>query len=137
MKKKLVHEIEAEELIKIINGSKEQVDVGKLTDAAKFIYEFGVKAGDTRIPAALIYHQYKEWRGGGKTTRKVEFFSDFQEYFDKKYINGMVYYLLDPKPFDLSAETYWKIRREVREKKAHKRRMNARKEKQRNEKDPT
>lgn len=124
-KKKIIQDMPAEELMKIARASSEAVDVGRLTDAAKFIYALNIRAGDERIPASLIYFTYKKWKGGGRPDPKWAFFKDFQQYFEKKMIQGGTHYMLDPKPFDLSKETYWEIRREIREKREKNRRKKA------------
>ncbi len=118
-KKKIIHDIPLEELLKIASDSDEEVVVDKLTEAAKFIYELGIKHGDTKIPAQIVYHTYKIWKGWqNKKQAKPLFFKDFSKYFESKRTKDGVHYLLNPKPFDLTEETYWIIRADIRREKS-------------------
>lgn len=105
----------ADDLAKIAMDSDEEVVMEKLTEAAKFIYELNIRHGDALIPAQVIYYTYKQWKGWqNRKQAKAQFFSDFAKYFDSHRTTDGMNYLLDPKPFDLSKETYWKIRAEIR-----------------------
>lgn len=124
-KNKIIHDLATEDLLKIINGSKEEVIMDKLSEAAKFIYDLGIKNGLEKISAQLVYHTYKEWKGwDNKRQAKPLFFRDFKKYFNSHRSSDEVYYLLDPKPFDRSKETYWIIRNEIRNEKARKNKKN-------------
>ncbi len=119
--KKIVHELSIDDLIALAQGASEEVIMDKLTEASKFIYDLGIKHGDTKIPAALVYHTYKHWKGWDqKRQSKPLFFKDFKTYFEPhRTTDGMVF-LLNPKPFDLSDDTYWLIRAELRNEKTKK-----------------
>lgn len=120
-KNKIIHELATEDLLKIINDTDEDIIMDKLSEAAKFIYACNIKHGLEKISAQLVYHTYKEWKGwDNKKQAKPNFFRDFKKYFEPKRNATEVYYLLDPKPFDLSQETYWIIRNEIRNEKAKK-----------------
>lgn len=119
--KKVVHELSVEDLIKLAQGSKEPVVMEELTEASKFIYALNIRHGDDRIPAQLIYYTYKQWKGWDKRPQpKPFFFRDFTKYFEQIRTKEGISYLLDPKPFDLSKETYWLMRKDQREQKAKK-----------------
>lgn len=122
MKKRIIHDLSDEDLIALVKGiSSEEVVMEKLSEASKFIYALDIKNGDTKIPAALIYHTYKCWKGWDqKRQSKPMFFRDFKKYFEPCRTNTEMCYLLNPKPFDLSEETYWLIKKEHREAKAKK-----------------
>lgn len=121
MQKKVIHEVPADELMKIALGSDEEILTDKLTEAAKFIYDMKIKQGDAKIPAELIYYTYKKWKGWGtKYQSKPEFFRDFKTFFTQhRTTNGMTY-LLNPKQFDLSEETYWLMKASQRNEKTKK-----------------
>lgn len=121
MNKKIVHELSIEDLVALAQGAKPEDIAEKISEAAKFIYEMNIKHGDAKIPAALIYHTYKCWKGWDqKRQSKPFFFRDFSKYFDPHRTTDGMCYLLNPKPFDLSDETYWLIRAEMRNEKAKK-----------------
>lgn len=117
--KKIIHDIPLEELLKIATESTEEIIVDKLSEAAKFIYEVGIKQGNTKVPAQVVYYTYKMWKGWqNKKQPKPLFFKDFSKYFESKRTKDGVHYLLDPKPFDLSQDTYWIIRSDIRRERA-------------------
>lgn len=119
--KKIVHELSVEDLIKLAGGNKPSNEVKDVTEAAKFIYALNLRHGDVRIPAQLIYYTYKQWKGWDKRPQpKPFFFRDFTTYFEQVRTKEGMSYLLDPKPFDLSKDTYWLMRKDQREQKAKK-----------------
>lgn len=75
----------------------------------RFIKEVGVKAGTTRIPAYIIFYTYFVWKGYNRRTR-LSFFRVFGKLFQKTQVFKSVGYLLDPKPFDLTPEGFFKAR---------------------------
>jgi hypothetical protein len=119
--KHVIHELSIEDLIALAQGADEEVIMDKLSEAGKFIFEMKIKHGDVRIPAFVIYHTYKNWKGWDqKRQSKPFFFKDFKKYFEPlRTTDGMVY-LLNPKPFDLSEDNYWLIRAEIRNEKTKK-----------------
>lgn len=119
MSKKIIHELSVEDLINLAQKSQEPVVMDELTEASKFIYELGIRHGDEKIPAQLIYYTYKQWKGWeNKFQPKPYFFRDFSKYFESVRSSDGINYLLDPKPFDLSKEAYWLSRKDAREQKA-------------------
>ncbi len=119
--KKLVHELSVEDLVALAAGAKPEDVVEKISEAAKFIYGCGIKHGDSKIPAAVIYHTYKHWRGWNqKRQSKPLFFRDFGKYFQPHRTTHGMTYLLNPRPFDLSEEAIWLVRKEIRDEKTKK-----------------
>lgn len=119
MSKKIIHELSVDDLIALASGAKAEDIVEKISEAGKFIYEMNIKHGDEKIPASLIYHTYKCWKGWDqKKQSKPFFFRDFRKYFPPYKTTDSMCYLLNPKPFDLSEETKWLYRKENREAKA-------------------
>ena len=118
--RKIVHDLSVEELIALAEGSKPvEHKVEEATEAAKFIYALNIRHGDARIPAQLIYYTYKQWKGwSNKYQPKPFFFREFTKYFEQVRTKEGISYLLDPKPFDLSEETYWIMRKQQRDEKA-------------------
>lgn len=119
--KRIIHTLSEEDLVALASGVKPEEIVEKLTEAAKFAYELNIRHGDTKVPAQVIYHTYKHWKGWNqKRQSKPLFFRDFGKLFEAHRVtNGMVY-LLNPKPFDLSQEAFWLIRKELRDEKTQK-----------------
>ena len=116
--KKIIHELSIEDLIALASGAKPEEVVQKVSDAGKMIFELKIKHGDTKVSAAIIYHTYKHWKGWDqKRQSKPIFFKDFKKYFEPFRNGDGIYYLLNPKPFDLSEEAYWIVRKELREEK--------------------
>lgn len=116
MSKKNVYELSVEDLIKLAQDSKQPVVMDDITEASKFIYALNIRHGDVRIPAQLVYFTYKQWKGWDKKPQpKPYFFRDFSKQFESVRTNEGTSYLLDPKPFDLSEENYWLMRKDLRE----------------------
>lgn len=121
MSKKIIHELDLDDLIALASGAKPSEVADKLTDASKFIYDMKLKHGDTKIPAEVVYYTYQEWKGWDKPRQsKFMFTRDFNKYFEpSRSTNGMVYFL-NEKPFDLSTEAYWDMKRRQRAAKSQK-----------------
>lgn len=119
MSKKIVHELSIEDLLKLAQGSSEPIVMEGVSESSKFIYALNIRHGDERIPAQLIYHTYRHWKGwANKPQPKPYFFRDFSKQFEQVRTKDGMCYLLDPKPFDLSKETYWLLRKDIREQRA-------------------
>ncbi len=118
MSKRIVHTLSDDDLVALAAGAKPEDIVDKLTEASKFIYELNIKHGDTQVPAQVIYHTYKHWKGWNqKRQAKSLFFRDFKVYFESHRVTDGIVYLLNPRPFDLSQENFWLIRKEIRDEK--------------------
>ncbi len=119
--KRIIHELSEEDLVALASGAKPETIVEKVSEAAKFVYDLNIKHGDEKVSAQLIYYTYKHWKGWDqKRQSKPTFFRDFNKYFEPHRVTEGNVYLLNPKPFDLSEENYWRMRKEVREAKAKK-----------------
>lgn len=114
--KRIIHELDVDSLIALASGAKPEDVIDKISEASKFIYDLNIKHGDDKIPAALIYHTYKCWKGWNqKKQSKPMFFRDFGKYFPPHRTTHGMTYLLNSKTFDLSEETKWLYRKEERE----------------------
>lgn len=120
-RKRIIQELSVEDLVKLATSSDEDVVMEKLTDSAKFIYELGIRPGDDKVSAQMIFHHYKQWKGSEYQSRN-RFFRDFSKYFQRVIDEHGSYYLVDPKPFDLSQEQWWIMRAELRHERALQRR---------------
>lgn len=119
--KPIVHELSTEDLLKIVTSSDEEVVMEKTSEAAKFIYALSIRAGRTKISAQLIYFTYKNYKGWrNKKQSKPVFFKDFNKYFKPERDKDGMFYYLEDKPFDLSKDTWWLMRKEIRDKKKSK-----------------
>lgn len=119
MSKKIIHDLSTEDLIKLASGATVDENELQITESAKFIYSLNIRHGDIKIPAQLIYYTYKQWKGWDKKPQpKPYFFRDFSKYFEQVRTKDGINYLLDPKPFDLSIETYFLMRKDLRDRRA-------------------
>ncbi len=114
--KKIIYELSDSDLVALASGAKAEDVIDKISQAAKFIYDLNIKHGDEKISADIVYHTYKHWKGWDqKRQSRPIFFRDFKKYFEPHRTSNGLVYLLDPKPFDLSPEAYWIVRKEIRE----------------------
>jgi hypothetical protein len=126
-RKRIIQDLPVEELMKLALSSDEVVVMEGLTDSAKFIYELGLRPGDDKVSAQMIYHHYKQWKGEHYQPRAY-FFRDFSKYFEKKIDENGVHYLIEPKGLDLSEDEWWRMRADLRRERAlRKRKKNAQK----------
>lgn len=115
-----------DKLMEIATSSSEKVEFED-TEVEKFIHDFGIQAGDTRVPTYTIYYHYDVWRKQRKRRGRKTFFNQFNKHFEKiKDTYGMVY-MLDPEPFDMTPEGYFKARKLVRKEKNARRKAEAKK----------
>jgi hypothetical protein len=115
-----VSDPDLEELLKLAE-SAQNPEEKDLNEAERWVVAAGIKAGSERISNALLYYTYCEW--AERPIVKYQFTRQFKKLF-KQHLDGERFYLLDPAPFDLSRDTYFKIRRNMRDA----RKRNARKE---------
>lgn len=115
---KIIHELTEEDLIALASGASKEEIIKKITPAAQFILDLNVKHGHEKVSAMLVYYTYKHHKGfGARAQPKVAFLRDFNKYFTPVRDKDGIHYLLDPKPFDLTEETYWAMRAEWRKQK--------------------
>lgn len=113
--KKLLDELTEEELLDLARGAKPDKIIDKISEAGKFIYDQGIKEGRDRISAQLVYYTYKQWKGwGNKAESRGHFFKKFNQYFSPHRSKDGMFYYLNSKPFDLSQETFWLMRKDIR-----------------------
>ncbi len=103
--------------MKLAEGEEVVVTEERASDCAKFIYANEIKHGDAKIPASLVYYTYKMWKGFQRSyIPRAHFFREFSKLFESVRMSDGVYYLLDPKPFDLSREAYFLMKADQRAK---------------------
>lgn len=74
-----------------------------------FISEFKIEAGKAKIPTYIIYYKYYLWKQMARVPR-LKFITYLKTKFQKiKTVDGMGF-LLNPKPFDLTPQGYFKAR---------------------------
>lgn len=96
----------------------------ELDEAQRFMLALDLKRGTEKIAAILVYEYYSKWRGKSKhKLRDIPFFKQFSKYFERIRSKHGTYYLLNPAPFDLSDEKFWEVRKQMRSRKALKRRQ--------------
>lgn len=119
--KRIIDELTEEELLALANGASVDQVIEKISEAGKFIHAKGIRDGKVKIRAFIVYYLYREWRGfRNKKQSKLYFFRDFSKYFTSHRDKDGAFYLLNPKPFDLSKDNYWIVRSEIRNEKAKK-----------------
>lgn len=122
-KRRIIQELSEEELLALASGAKVETVIRKVSEAAKFVYQLGIKEGNEKISAELIYHHYRMWKGWeSKKQSKPYFFRDFSKYFTPQRSGDTRFYYLNPKPFDQSVETYFLLRADIRRERASRQR---------------
>ncbi len=116
--KKIIYELSDDDLIRLAKGAPAESVLDRVSEAAKFIYELNIRHGETKIPMQLVYHTYKTYKGwDNKRQAKPDFFKDFNKYFEPKRDSTGLYFLLDPRSFDLSREEYFRMKASQRNEK--------------------
>lgn len=104
-------------LLEIAESSDEDVEMGQINDAKRFVYANGIKHGSDKIQATIVWKMYKTWKYEGRRQNRIHFFRDFSEMFNKVFINKATYYLLDATAFGDVEKAYWEARADLREEK--------------------
>lgn len=126
--KKAIYDLSEEELLAIAQGQPFELE-SKATEASKFIYQLGIKHGDKKISALIIFDEYKKWKGWDqKRQSRYRFFRDFSKYFQSVRAKDGMYYLLNPEPFDLTQEHFFQIKAELRRERSAEKRQKAKKQ---------
>ena len=124
---KIIHQLTDEELLQIAQGAKADKVIEKVSEAAKFIYGMSIREGYEPISAMMVYHTYKQYKGwNNKCQSKRYFYRDFNKYFTPHRNRDGLYYLLDPRSFDLSPENYFIMRKDHRDGKAKRKKASKR-----------
>lgn len=108
---------ELEKLLEIAERPKEKKQViQKDTDVERYIKKFEIKEGDTFVAGYIIYYHYWKSKQRDRMSR-VAFFRRFAKYFNSIYKQRAKGYMLDPEPYDLTTEGYFKARALLRREK--------------------
>lgn len=102
--------IDLDKLLEIAESSEEPVKFED-TEAEKYIAAEGIESGDKRIPTFTIYYHYHCWnKNKKKLLTRRKFFLQFKKHFQSIQTSDGKAYLLNPEPFDLTREGYFKAR---------------------------
>lgn len=110
-------DISIEELLEMAETEPEKEIAPKkaLSEAHMFVLANDIKESDTeKVRAAAIYELYCHWKKNKNLQSYTKFFTDFGKLFKRKQGANYVYYFVDPEPFDLSEEAYWRERSRLR-----------------------
>lgn len=106
-------DISLEELLKSLSEAETKEDTKKfqqkdLYHMDRFIEEYDIKVGTTKVPTYIIFHAYRLiWKGVQsieKKANKIKFFRSFAKRFPSSRIGKQRYYLLNEEAFDLTRE---------------------------------
>lgn len=97
----------------------------KNKDVHAFIMENEIQAGESKIPAKLIYDTYLKWRPNKKKLTRNWFFHHFKNYFKRYHGGSEIFYMLDEDSFDMSYENWRRVVNDYYESKDGKVRQNA------------
>jgi len=84
-----------------------------------FISELNITSGKKRISTSLIYYHYFIWKKIRLISRR-KFIKYFSTKFEKVNTNDGIAFLLNPKPFDLTPQNYFRARAYFRKEKDEK-----------------
>jgi len=79
------------------------------TDVERYIKKCKIASGETFVANEIIYHHYWRSKSRDRITRAA-FFKRFAKYFKRTDTSKGRGYMLDPEPFDLSVEGFFKAR---------------------------
>jgi len=99
-----------EELLKIAESSKTPVKHDN-TGAEIYIRDFEIKSGETKVSTYIIYYHYwSNLKNKTKLMSRRAFFIQFKKYFERVQTSDGKGYLLDPEPYDLTVQGFFKAR---------------------------
>jgi len=101
---------ELKRLLEIVESGQEQEK--PVSDVEYFILSRGIKPGNTRIGAYQFWYTYREFTENPVPQRV--FFVEIKKMFKQHRHEFHRFYLLNPEPFDLTKDTYFKVRAELR-----------------------
>lgn len=81
----------------------------KKPDVEKYIKKYSIEDGEHFIPCFLIYYHYRCWKKKDYLT-KITFFKSFSKFYSPKHDGTQQGYKLNPAPFDITQEGYFKAR---------------------------
>jgi len=101
---------DVEALLKLAESSTEKVKFED-TEVEKFINECSIISGDTKVATYIVYYKYYKWKvNKRKLKARCPFFKQFKKHFENVQTDDGRGYLLNPEPFDISQEGYFKAR---------------------------
>lgn len=118
---------EIEELLQIAEAKPEVKVKFEDTEVEQFIHECKIVKGETKVPTQVIYLTYTEWRKKKKLKHRNHFFIQFKKHFENKLIEGGQSYLLNPEPFDLTQEGYFRAMKQLRRERYERKKKNKKK----------
>lgn len=86
------------------------MSIDKTRSVLKFIQKFQIQVGKCKVPTYKIYHDYLVNTDSRYKLSKVEFFRQFNKYFDRVRHGSQRFYLLND-CFDLSQNSLEKAKR--------------------------
>lgn len=121
---------ELKKLLELAESSNEKVKFED-TEIEQYIHENNIEKGTVKISSDLIYYSYYRWKLFKKDRiSRRKFFVQFKKHFEGVRTSYGKGYLLNPEPFDLTQEGYFRarallrrerdVRKKVKEKKSKK-----------------
>lgn len=113
---------ELELLLNIVTS--DNTEVKPQNEAELFVAALGIKAGNTKIINPQIWYVYNKWTD--KPIIRDTFFKQFKKLFKFGRNESYRYFYLDPTPFDLSKEEYFRVKaflRQEKKKRAYKKKV--------------
>lgn len=100
-----------EELMEIAKHPLKKDPASELAPVKRFIVSAGLKDGDNRIPAAVIWDRYLTWatENNIKIVSLIAFFKEFAKYYNRITTKYGRVYLLSHDGFDLSDENLQRV----------------------------
>ena len=100
-------------LMEIAKSPNTDQDRMELNDAERFALSLGIKNGEARVDRAIVWETYINWTES--SISRSLFFRQFNQLFPLKRWGYGRLYLLEPDPFDLSAQNNFDSKRRTRE----------------------
>lgn len=118
-RKPFLDNVSIEDLIELASKEATVDESSKITDVGFFIMDTTITPVDKmpRTEGPHIYWAYCKWckRNSKVPMTRVKFFAEFKKRFKICHSSkGGVTYWIDPKPFELSTDEWWEMRRALR-----------------------
>lgn len=98
-----------DKLIELAEKPKAQKQPKTNPEIDQFIQDLKIKPGRSRVPSHIIYYCYYLWQPTKLLSRRA-FINYFQTKFEKTKTDHGVGFFLDPRPFDLSPQGFFRSR---------------------------
>ena len=124
-----------EKLLEIVEKGNQPVRTKQKVDKSlkyvqRYIQANNIKPGDTCVDSVIVYYHYYNWvKTRATRVARKKFLIEFGKYFEKTYNSGGRCYKLNPEPFDITPEGYFKARALYRRQKQHGKRKKGNKKK--------